>query len=510
LRLGTSELTDLPWEYLYNSESGMFLCLTKETPLVRYLDLTEPVRQLPVKAPLRILAMISSPSDYPDLDVSREWTKLNEALGGLMASGHVTIDLVDGATLEALTQQLQRKEYHIFHFVGHGAFDALANDGQLIFEDPSGRGSALSGADLGIILHDHDSLRLAVLNACEGARTSRTDPFSGAAQSLVRQGIPAVLAMQFEITDEAAITLAHEFYTSVAKGNAIDHALAVARRSIFSKRNDVEWGTPVLFMRSADGRVFKIDRTVVPTTVTAKTLPETNVAVVGPSLQQPDPTNFEPQPTGSWNNTLPRNSFGTNSPVPASAGSGQLGATPARTVRRFHHERGSLGEVTGELADWLRAQRFEVQVLEIGEGTLIQARKMAKAWQKALGLSQALNVYLDLHGQDLTAEIGAGKWVDRAAAAGIGLLVAWPAAITAAYGWYQEKGLQERVFGYIEEVVFREAAVPTRPNTGGTATSTAPALAKGSVVPVTRFCPGCGSQLGQNDRFCSGCGQKSG
>ncbi|MCP4306519.1 MAG: hypothetical protein GY926_10515 [bacterium] len=46
-----------------------------------------------------------------------------------------------------------------------------------------------------MILHEHRSLRLEILNACEGARSSRTDPFSGTGKSLVQQGIPAVVAM---------------------------------------------------------------------------------------------------------------------------------------------------------------------------------------------------------------------------------------------------------------------------------------------------------------------------
>jgi hypothetical protein len=33
-----------------------------------------------------------------------------------------------------------------------------------------------------------------------------------------------------------------------------DYALAEARKSIFAQGNNVEWGTPVLYMRSPDGR----------------------------------------------------------------------------------------------------------------------------------------------------------------------------------------------------------------------------------------------------------------
>jgi hypothetical protein len=60
-------------------------------------------------------------------------------------------------------------------------------------------------------------LRLVALNACEGARLSPTDPFAGVAGTLVSLGLPAALAMQFEITDSAAILLAKEFVTTQAR-----------------------------------------------------------------------------------------------------------------------------------------------------------------------------------------------------------------------------------------------------------------------------------------------------
>jgi CHAT domain len=145
-------------------------------------------------------------------------------------------------------------------FIGHGEFDD--HGGALVFEDDWQRGKAVSADKLGTVLHDQLSLRLVVLNACEGARASRTDPFSGTAQTLVRQGIPAVLAMQFEITDEAAIAVTSEFYSSVAVGDPIDAALADARLKLYALQDDgVEWATPVLHMRAPDGRIFDVVQT---------------------------------------------------------------------------------------------------------------------------------------------------------------------------------------------------------------------------------------------------------
>lgn len=252
------DLADLPWEYLFNPKLNRFFSLSTKSPIVRYLDLPEHIYPLEIKPPLRILVMISNPSNEIKLDVEREWAKLQDAVSDLQQRGLVTLTRLEKATLEALQRQLRKEEYHIFHFVGHGGFNRQAQDGVLLLEDEWGQSREVSGQYLGTLLHDEDTLRLAILNACEGGRTSRTDPFAGVAQSLVQQGVPAVIAMQFEITDTAAITLAHEFYSALADNYPVDAALAEARKAILARGNDIEWGTPVLYMRAEDGRIFDV------------------------------------------------------------------------------------------------------------------------------------------------------------------------------------------------------------------------------------------------------------
>ena len=182
------------------------------------------------------------------------------AVGGLKERGLIQLTRLPAATLSALQRQLRQEQYHIFHYIGHGGFDQQTQDGVLLLEDENGRSRLVNGNYLGTLLHDHPSLRLAVLNACEGARTTRSDPFAGVAQQLVRQGIPAVIAMQFEITDRAAIILAQEFYDALADGYPVDAALAEARKSIYTAGNDIEWGTPVLYLRAVDGQLFDLHK----------------------------------------------------------------------------------------------------------------------------------------------------------------------------------------------------------------------------------------------------------
>jgi formylglycine-generating enzyme required for sulfatase activity len=265
LRLGEApELADIPWEYLYMSAAGRFLSLSQKTPLIRYLDLPQRITPLAVTPPLTILALISTPTDFPALDVEAEWSRLSQALASLVAAGRVRLERLAEARLPALQKKLRRGDTHILHFIGHGGFDRQTEEGVLVLEDEWGRGRLVGAEMLGTILHDHRSLRLAVLNACEGARGARADPLAGVAQTLVRQGIPAVIAMQFEITDAAAILFAEEFYAAVADGYPVDAALAEARKAIFAAGNDMEWGTPVLHLRAPDGQLFALDRNAAP------------------------------------------------------------------------------------------------------------------------------------------------------------------------------------------------------------------------------------------------------
>lgn len=255
------ELADLPWEYLYDPGRRRFLCLSYRTPLVRYLELSDPPRALALSRPLRVLVVISNPVDVDadPLDVEHEWANIVQALAGLRTAGQVEVERLIPPTLAALQKRLRRGHYHVLHFIGHGRFDADENDGQLLLEDQTGRGRATSGNELGTLLYDHRWLRLAVLNACEGARSGSTDPFAGTAQSLIQQGIPAVVAMQFEISDPAAISFSQALYEAVADGYPLDAAIAEARKAIYAQPNPVEWATPVLYLRAADGRIFDLD-----------------------------------------------------------------------------------------------------------------------------------------------------------------------------------------------------------------------------------------------------------
>ena len=249
------DLANIPWEYLYDDEYG-FLGLDPRTALVRYLEMSAPVQPFPIRPPLRILTIVSAPTDIPEIDGEKEWGKLKDELDGLVRDEMVQLDRLETGTLAELLPPLRQNEYHVLHFIGHGGYDEEAHDGALAFEDEDRNTRLVTGRDLMQMISGHRSLRLVVLNACEGARSASDDPFGGVAQALVRRGIPAVVAMQFEISDPAALEISPSFYQAIAQGRPVDVATVEARKTMFARGHTVEWATPVLYLRSQDGRVF--------------------------------------------------------------------------------------------------------------------------------------------------------------------------------------------------------------------------------------------------------------
>ena len=252
----------VPWEFLYLQPT--FLASQRKTPIVRFLSTHAPVAPRRIEDTVRILGVVASPNGLPKLEVAQERKRVDDALAKARQEREVTIDWLDPATPKALRKALQLGEFHILHFVGHSGYVAESDaahggggGGVLFLKNEDHSAAQVSDAQLVNLLGDQDSLRLVVLNSCEGARTSVVDPFAGIATSIVALGIPAVVAMQFEISDKAAITFAEELYQSlIARQDPIDVAVAEARKAVFTEVNETEWATPVLFLRNEDGRLF--------------------------------------------------------------------------------------------------------------------------------------------------------------------------------------------------------------------------------------------------------------
>ncbi|GAB4204311.1 MAG: hypothetical protein OHK0022_29350 [Roseiflexaceae bacterium] len=263
LRIQPPELLPLPWEFLYDPSAGEYLCLSRHTPLVRYVELPHPTQPLAVTLPLRVLALAAGPKDQPPLDLAGERKRLERAVEPLRARGLVELHWLEGATWRDLRRAVLAEPWHVFHFIGHGGFSRERDEGFLALCDDHGETFRLNATHLARLLADQRALRLVILNSCEGARSGGQDEFSSTASILVRRGIPAVIAMQEAITDTAGIEFAQSFYEALAEGLPIDTAVADARIAISVALGEtLEWSVPVLFLRAEDGVLFEVGESV--------------------------------------------------------------------------------------------------------------------------------------------------------------------------------------------------------------------------------------------------------
>lgn len=254
LHLNDPELWDWPWEWLCDPDRG-FPAVDPATPLVRYIEMPKPPSPLRVRPPVKVLVVTASPSGMSPLGVEAELEDLEKALADLLAADWIEITVLRNVTRERLLQKLKEGDFHVFHFIGHGAFHASREQGVIYLEGEDGAPDPVDGQGLGVVLLAQPRLRLVILNACNGARGSQADPFANLMQSLVLAGLPAVIAMQSSITDRAALTFARHFYESLSRRKPVDQAVTEARHAMFFLGSG-EWGSPVLAMRVPDGRII--------------------------------------------------------------------------------------------------------------------------------------------------------------------------------------------------------------------------------------------------------------
>jgi len=260
LRTEDAEIAALPWEFLYSTTQERFLGTSIYTPLMRYQELFQPIGSLETEVPLRMLVIIPNSVDpYPELNAETEKTNLLQALKGLENS--IQVKFLDGnVTYDRIGDELLEESYHCLHYIGHGDFQE--DKGYLLLNSEDGTCDFVDDQQFASLFQDYDAMKLVVLNACKGAQVSYSKPLVGMAPQLVKRGIPAVVAMQYAISDEAAILFAREFYRSLFKGKykgRVEAAMSHARNRLVGKLpDDRDVGNPVLFMRAWDGVLFDI------------------------------------------------------------------------------------------------------------------------------------------------------------------------------------------------------------------------------------------------------------
>ncbi len=257
LRLDPEELSLLPWEYAYDRKTRQFLALERQTPIVRYIaEGFGPATNLSMPNPVKLLVVLASPSDQPELNQESEEKGIRQALKNIPAE----LCVLRHVTIEKLHNALVEFKPHILHFSGHGVMQDGA--GALALENPAnGETDPLTARKLRGLVNNLQIV-LAVLNACETAKHSTRDALMGVAQALIREQVPAVIAMQFVISETIALLFTRRLYEFLFRGESIEKIVTETRVGIDinSQEDCISWGIPVLFLRSKDGYLWQAQR----------------------------------------------------------------------------------------------------------------------------------------------------------------------------------------------------------------------------------------------------------
>jgi WD40 repeat protein len=313
LRIDAPELAGLPWEAMYDPGAGGYVCRLHE--LVRYVPVAAVPPPLRVRLPLRVLGVISAPRGLAPLDTGREREQLERALSRLTGQRLAEISWAE-PTWAGLHEKLLDGPWHVLHFIGHGDFDPGRDEGVLALTAGDGRADLVGSSRLADLLRQARPMpRLVVLNSCSGGAGSSGDLFSGTAAALARGGISAVAAMQYAISDPAAVAFARGFYAALARGRNVDQAVSAGRIAILGTGEDtLEWITPVLYVRGRDTRLFDIPA---PAPADADAPPEPAAEPTGPEVPAGKPAS-RPEPYRTVPRPRPAGATAVRGPGPSS------------------------------------------------------------------------------------------------------------------------------------------------------------------------------------------------
>lgn len=259
------EYLRLPIEFTHSTNPSDYLVL--QHPLSRFLCDVVPKREvispqlLALTKKLRVLIIASNTESIalslPRIDGVDTETK--ELLRFLKEQKDIPVEArlipTERATYQRVRTELNKTDYDIVHYAGHGVHNAFSPDESCLYfweeEKRQGRIVPMKASELNMLLGQSHA-RLVYLSSCYGTAAGSTttlldDDFLGLADAVAQAGIPSVLGFRWPVTDSGACQLAQSFYRSLLEQGSLTVALWLARREVAAlNKSDTAWLTPVL------------------------------------------------------------------------------------------------------------------------------------------------------------------------------------------------------------------------------------------------------------------------
>jgi tetratricopeptide (TPR) repeat protein len=271
---GITEAASIPWELMRDPQSDSPIALRVRS-FVR-VQSNPNIAFIPVPPAdggrLRLLYAVCRPGGQNDVQLRAVANRLLQDLGPDLARFDITA--LRPPTFEQLQKELKDakqagRPFHIVHFDGHGCYEDLSKTtlagwlkainplmlggkpngkhGFLLFEHPGSQDNMrpVTGGELGKLLHD-TGVPVLVLNACQSAMHDATgepaqkpadvhaevSAIGSLAQSVIDQGIPAVLGMRYSVFVVTAAQYIGQLYAALAKGRPFGEAASEGRKHL--------------------------------------------------------------------------------------------------------------------------------------------------------------------------------------------------------------------------------------------------------------------------------------
>jgi hypothetical protein len=261
-----ARLHTLRWETMLDPRDGSPLLTDENIIFSRYLSSNDwrPVRLRP-RSELRALVVVAGPTDLGTFDIGHVLSpvaveeEVSRARDGLAPLRTRVLASHGAATEDRLFDEL-RDGCDIFYLVCHGY--VAGGEPVLLLENEDGTAAPVRGNELVDRIRDITRVpRLVVLASCQSAgagddtRSADGGVLAALGPRLAEAGVPAVLAMQGDVSMETVSRFMPTFFRELQRDGQIDRAMAAARGSV---RDRFDWWVPALFMRLKSGRIWYV------------------------------------------------------------------------------------------------------------------------------------------------------------------------------------------------------------------------------------------------------------
>lgn len=257
------ELNAIRWETLLDPDDDTCLFIQERLWFARFLSSRDFRWKPPLNSSdMRALVVIANPHDskskwnLAEVDALSEFDIINKAVhtGGKNSARQIKLDVLSKpATVFNIASALKEEYADILYIICHGMLTPDSKP-RLLLETPDNLSHLIEGRELVERLRDmHERPRLIVLASCASAGAEHADALTAIGPGLSAAGVPAVIAMQGNITQETSSLFMSTMFENLACTGQIDSAVAAARSAI---RQRPDWWMPVLFMRLKTGRLW--------------------------------------------------------------------------------------------------------------------------------------------------------------------------------------------------------------------------------------------------------------